>query len=193
VPRDGKSVTALNTALILSEIRHLKTLVVDGDFRRGSLAGMLNLAESPGLADVLQGQATYEEAVQETPVPNLFFMPAGHTQGRSAAEVLSDETTGSVFARFRDEYNYTIVDTPPATTVTDVGVIGQWCNGVIMVVRVNRTPEPIAQRAVRVLQVNNVAILGVLLVGDEARAPGYGYYRYYNYYRYYSSGGSRGR
>ena len=193
VPRDGKSVTTLNTALILSEIRHLKTLVVDGDFRRGSLADMLNLADSPGLADVLQGQATYEEAIQETPVPNLFFMSAGHTKGRSAAEVLSDETTGSVFARFRDEYNYTIVDTPPATTVTDVGVIGQWCNGVIMVVRVNKTPEPIAQRAVRVLQVNNVAILGVLLVGDEARAPGYGYYRYYNHYRYYYSGGSRGR
>ena len=191
VPRDGKSVTALNTAFTLSEIRHLKTIVVDGDFRRGSLAGMLNLPDSPGLADVLAGRASYEEALQETPVPNLFFMSAGHTKERSAAEALSDEITGSIFARFRGEFNYTIVDTPPATTVTDVGVIGQWCHGVIMVVRMNRTPEPIAQRAVRVLQVNNVPVLGVLLVGEEARAPGYGYYRYYNYYRYSYGGNSR--
>ncbi|MFQ5489911.1 MAG: CpsD/CapB family tyrosine-protein kinase [Phycisphaerae bacterium] len=184
-PRDGKSVTAANTAFILSEIRHLKVLVVDGDFRRSSLGGMLNMPKSPGLADVLRGEATYEEAMRETPIPNLSFMPAGDIQDRSAAEILSDEKTGSIFARFQREFHYTIVDTPPATTVTDVGIIGQWCNGVIMVVRINRTPEPIAQRAVRVLQVNNVPILGVLLVGNEARAPGYGYYRYYNYYRSY--------
>ncbi len=193
VPRDGKSVTALNAAFSLSEIRHLQTLVVDGDFRRGSLATMLNLPDSPGLADVLQGRATYEEALQATPLPNLFFMAAGHTKGRSAAEVLSDASAGAVFERYRKEFNYTIVDTPPATTVADVGVIGQWCHGVIMVVRLNKTPEPVAQRAVRVLQVNNVPILGALLVGDEARAPGYGYYRYYNYYRYYYSGAARGR
>lgn len=184
-PRDGKSVTAVNTAFILSEIRHLKVLLVDGDFRRSSLGTMLNIPKSPGLADVLRGEATYEEAIQETPVPNLHFMPAGNIKDRSAAEILSDEKTGPVFARFQRDFHYTIVDTPPATTVTDVGIIGQWCSGVIMVVRINKTPEPMAQRAVRVLQVNNVPILGVLLVGNETRAPGYGYYRYYNYYRSY--------
>jgi capsular exopolysaccharide synthesis family protein len=195
-PRDGKSVTALNTAFSLSEIRHLKVLVVDGDFRRGSLAEMLQLPDAPGLAEVLQGAASYEEALQETPMPNMYFMPAGHTQGRSAAELLSGEATGAVMERFRHEFHYTIVDTPPATTVTDVGIIGQWCSGVVMVVRINKTPEPIAQRAVRVLQVNNVPIIGVVLVGDESRAPGYGSYRYYNYYQYYyykGNGGGRGR
>lgn len=66
-----------------------------------------------------------------------------------------------------------------------MGIIGQWCDGVIAVVRLNRTPEPIAQRAIRLLQVNNIPILGVVLVGNDARAAGYSYYRYYNYYRYY--------
>lgn len=191
-PRDGKSVTALNTAFSLAEIRHLKVLVVDGDFRRGSLAELLNLPDSPGLAEVLKGSASYEDALQETPVPNLYFMPAGHTEDRSAAELLSGEATGAAIERFRHEFHYTIVDTPPATTVTDVGIIGQWCSGVVMVVRINKTPEPIAQRAVRVLQVNNVPIIGVVLVGDEGRTPGYGYYRYYNYYQYYYYKGNGG-
>ncbi len=187
LPRDGKSVTALNLAFILSEIRHLKVLVVDGDFRRGSLAQMQNMTSSPGLADVLRGTATYEEVIQPTVLPNLFFVSAGKTDGRSAAEVLSSDQAGSVFERFRTEFHYCIVDTPPATTVTDVGIIGQYCNGIIMVVRLHSTPEPAAKRAVRVLQANNIPIIGTVLVGNEAQGCGYyGYYRYYNnYYRYY--------
>ena len=145
-------------------------------------------SSSPGLADLLQGEATYEEVIQPTPWPNLFFVAAGQTRGRSAAEVLSAEGADAIFGAFRNQFHYTIIDTPPASTVTDVGIIGQWCNGVIMVVRLNRTPEPIAQRSVRLLQVNNIPILGVVLVGDAGRAAGYGYYRYYDYYRnYYGS------
>jgi len=153
---------------------------------------MLNLPKSPGLADILQGKATFEEAICQTQIPNLYCMPAGNTSGRGAAELLSEEETGVVFQRFQREFDYTIVDTPPATTVTDVGIIGKWCHGVIMVIRMNKTPEPMAQRAVRMLQVNNVAILGVLMVGDEGRAPGYGYSRYYNYYRYYYTDSGKG-
>ena len=58
IPREGKSVTSLNLGCVLAEIRHLKVLVVDGDFRRGSLAQMLDQAERPGLAEVLSSKAT---------------------------------------------------------------------------------------------------------------------------------------
>ncbi|HUU84357.1 MAG TPA: CpsD/CapB family tyrosine-protein kinase [Phycisphaerae bacterium] len=182
LPRDGKTVTALNTAFILAEIRHLRVLVVDGDFRRSSLAGMLKLGSSPGLAELLMGEASYEEVLQPTAAPNLFFVAAGQTHGRSAAEVLSSQSATSIFATFRNQFHYTIIDTPPASTVTDVGIIGQWCNGVIMVVRLDKTPEPMAQRAVRLLQANNIPILGTVLVGGDRRSGGYGYYRYYRYY-----------
>jgi Mrp family chromosome partitioning ATPase len=67
--------------------------------------------------------------------------------------------------------------------VTDVGIIGQMCNGVIMLVRLNFTPEPVARRAVRLLRVNKVPIMGCLLIGQDERSVGYGYA--YNYYRYY--------
>lgn len=190
VPKEGKSVTTLNLGCILAEIRHLKVLVVDGDFRRSSLAHMLNQPIGPGLADVLAGHATYEQVVQSTPIPNLNFIPAGSTQGRSAAELLTASSAQAAFKRLRDEYHYTIVDTPPATTVTDVGIIGQMCHGVIVIIRLHRTHEAAAKRAVRLLQVNNIPIVGCLLVGRDAPASGYYGYGYgyrYNYYRYYSS------
>ena len=101
---------------------------------------------------------------------------------QSNSELLSSQKANAVIRRFQTEFHYTLVDTPPATTVTDVGVIGQMCNGVIMLVRLNFTPEPMAQRAVRLLRVNKVPIVGCLLIGRSERG-GYGYsYGYYNYY-----------
>jgi capsular exopolysaccharide synthesis family protein len=192
VPKEGKSVTTLNLGCIFAEIRHLRVLVVDGDFRRSSLAGMLNQRDSsgPGLAEVLRGEARYEEALRKTPIDNLTFIAAGKTGHQSAAQLLTSASTKSIFKRMQNDFHYTIVDTPPATTVTDVGVIGQFCSGVIVIVRLHRTDEFAAKRAVRLLQVNNIPILGCLLVGRDTPLGRYGYgygygYSYYNYYRYY--------
>ena len=194
VPKEGKSVTSLNLGCILAEIRHLKVLVVDGDFRRSSLAQMLNQPSGPGLADVLAGKAKYDDVLRSTPIPNLTFLPAGSTQGRSAAELLATASAMPTFRRMQNDFHYTIVDTPPATTVTDVGIIGQMCSAVVMLVRLNRTHEGDAKRAVRLLQVNNIPVLGCLLVGRDGAGGRYGYgygygyrYNYYRYQNYYSS------
>lgn len=190
VPKEGKSVTTLNLGCILAEIRHLKILVVDGDFRRSSLAQMLNQPDGPGLAELFRGEVSYEEVLRDTPIPNLKFLPAGSTQKRSAAELLTEASAKPAFRRMQNDFHYTIVDTPPATTVTDVGIIGQMCTGVIVIVRLNRTHEAAAKRAVRLLQVNNISIIGCMVVGRDSPADGYGsgygYGYRYNYYRYYN-------
>jgi len=197
VPKEGKSVTALNLGCILAEVRHLRVVVVDADFRRGSLAHMLNQPPGPGLAELLDGQATYEQVLRNTPIPNLRFVPAGDTRGRSAAELLASARARPTLRHLQNEFHYTIVDTPPATTVTDVGIIGQLCTGVVVVVRLHRTDEAAAKRCVRLLQVNNVPIVGCLLIGRDAPGGRYGYgygYDYYRYYDYYmKSGEGRGK
>ncbi len=187
VPKEGKSVTTLNLGCSLAEIRHMKVVVVDCDFRRGSLARMLNQPDKPGLADVLCGEAGLQEVVRSTPIPNLMFVPAGNTRQHSATQLLTSPTARAVCHQLQTEFHYTLIDTPPATTVSDVGVIGQMCDGVIVVVRLHRTDEGAAKRAVRLLQVNNIPITGCLLVGRDAPGGHYGFnYGYgYNYYRYY--------
>ena len=182
-PREGKTVTAVNLAFTFAEIRHFNSLVVDADFRRSSLANVLNLRASPGLAELLTGEATYPEVIQRTPVPNLHFVAAGDLKGRNATELLGVLGSRAVFHWFESQYHFTFVDTPPATTVTDVGIIGQFCSGAIMVVRMHRTPEPLARCAARLLQVNNIPVVGCVLVGRGEPVAGYGYR--YNYYPYY--------
>ena len=186
-PREGKSVTTLNLSSTLAEIRHLKILAVDADFRRSSLAKMLDLPGGPGLADVLAGQADYEEVIQKTPIPNLYLIPAGSTGDRPAAELLASSGTRQIFRRMQNDFHYCMVDTPPATTVTDVGIVGQLCSGVIVIVRMNRSHQAVAKQAVKLLQVNNIPIMGCLVIGRDAPGERYGYGYGYYYHRYYNS------
>ncbi len=183
IPREGKSVTTMNLSWVMSEIRHFKVLMIDGDFRRSSLAKMMNVPEYPGLADLLRDECRLSDVIRPTPLPNLHIITAGTTQGFNAAELLSSQKIGNVFSECRRRYQYTFVDTPPASTVSDASVLASWCNGVLFVVRMGRTPEPVAQATLRALQANNVHILGCVAAGRCHRTGTYG--RYYGYYRYY--------
>ena len=188
IPREGKSVTTANLGMILSEIRHFKVLCVDVDFRRSRLGHLFGCHGKKGMANMLRGEADFDEVIQPTPIPNLYFVAAGETSGSNAADLLASMRTTAIFRRFQSEFHYTLVDTPPATTVTDVGIIGQVCSGVILLVRLNFTPEPMARRALRLLKVNNIPVIGCVLIGHEDRAGyGYGYGSNYYYYRYYGS------
>ncbi len=187
IPREGKSVTTVNLAFSMAEIRHLKIIMVDADLRHSSMGRLLGGQSSPGLADVLAGEATLEQVIRATPVPNLYYLAAGRTHGRSATELLSAQTARSVFTRLKKEFHYSIVDTPAATSVADVGILGPWTSGVIMVIRMHRTPEPLARRAIKHLSNNNIPIMGCIVIGDNDPTSAYG--RRYNYHCYYGSDG----
>ena len=185
LPAEGKSVTTLNLAFVLAELRHLRVLVVDGDFRRHSLARMLGVTPEPGLSEMILGKISMDQARQATVVENLHFIPAGSLGDSNAADLLSSPTSASLFEQFHEQYHYVLIDTPPATTVADVGIIGQLCDGVLLVVRMNHTPEPLVKRAVRFLRANKVNLIGCIPAGYDEQSARYPYrYRYYGYYRY---------
>jgi len=86
---DGKSVTTANLGAVFAEVRHLRVLLVDADFRRSKLPALFGLDTQPGLIDVLMGQADIDQIVQQTPVGNLQLIAAGNTRGINPAELLS--------------------------------------------------------------------------------------------------------
>jgi capsular exopolysaccharide synthesis family protein len=186
VPGEGKSVTTLNLAFVLAEMQHLNILVVDGDFRRHSLASMLGVAASPGLAEVIRQPADWQQVVQSTPVRNVHFIASGSIGQHNATELLGSKNAVELFTQLQQRYHYVLVDTPPVNTVADVGIIGQMCHAVLLVVRMHATPEPLVKRAARFLQANNIAIAGCILAGHDERSSHYAYrYRYYGYYDTY--------
>lgn len=170
VPREGKSVTAANLAVAMSEVRQMRILAVDCDLRQAGLGKLLHHRPSPGLAEVLAGNAYLKDAIHPTPLDNLFFLPAGDCGAIGPTELLSSTGAARVFEEIRDSFDYTLVDTPPVQQVSDVGVIGGLCTGVVMVVRMNHTDSQIVRQTLRWLQSNNLKVLGCIAAACSLKA-----------------------
>jgi succinoglycan biosynthesis transport protein ExoP len=178
VPEEGKSVSALNLALVMAEGGEHRILLVDADFRRASLARLLNLQRSPGLAEVLRREVRVDDALRPTPLPNLKVLPAGKVTDNAYGELLGSGHTAALFTEFRSAFDYTFLDTPPITTVSDVSLLAPQCDGALVVIQMHGASEPTVQQAIRTLQANNIRVLGAILSRFDRHGPGY--YDYYD-------------
>ncbi len=183
IPEEGKSVSTVNLGLIMAEGGEHRILIIDADFRRPSIPRMLGLDDHTGLADVLRGDVGLDQAIQPTPFPNLKLLSAGKVRDTSHSELLGGPNTEAVLDELRHQFDYTFVDTPPVTTVSDVCLLAPYCDGAIIVVQMRRTPEPTVQQAIRTLQANNVKVVGSILSKSRDRGSGY-YASYYSSYYY---------
>ena len=175
---DGKSVSAVNTAGALSLKSEGKILLLDADLRKSAIHTLLGLPESPGLADVLKGACTLDEALVHTQdFPNLFVLPAGAPVD-NPVELLDSAAWQALCVRLRGLFRHVIVDSPPVGAVADYDLIQAACDGVILVVRPNHTDRRLCQKALDNLP--KAKFLGVLLncVPDwnPARHAGGDYY-----------------
>ncbi len=175
VPREGKSVTTANLAVTMAEVRHMNVLAVDCDFRQGSLAKLYKLPNSPGLSDVLAGRAKLNDVITKTPLGNLSLLPAGTCRNINPTELLNSTEAVRVFDEIRERYHYTLVDTPPVQWLSDVGVIGALCSGIVLVVRMNKTASHLVRQSYHWLQANNLEVLGCIAADCSAKGARYEY------------------
>lgn len=175
VPREGKSVTTANLSIVMAEVRHLNVLAVDGDLRQGSLARLYRMPNSPGLVDVLAGRSTLEEAILPTPLGNLSFLPAGDCRGLNPAEMLNSRAAVRCFDEIRERFHFSLVDTPPVRRLSDVGVIGALCTGIVMIVRMNKTASHLVRQSLHWLQANNLDVIGCIAADCCVRGARYEY------------------
>jgi capsular exopolysaccharide synthesis family protein len=158
---DGKSITAINLAGVLSLRSESRVLLVDGDFRKPNVHFQLGIPESPGLADILEGRCEPLEAIVATDeFPNLFLMAAGQPID-NPAELLQSSRWPSTAAWLKKQFRYIIMDSPPIAAVADYDLLQSACDGVIVVVRPDHTSRPACKRALE--SVPKDKLLGVLL------------------------------
>ncbi|GMV98505.1 MAG: CpsD/CapB family tyrosine-protein kinase [Phycisphaerae bacterium] len=173
LPREGKTVTTANLAFSLAELRHLRVAMIDLDFRQRGLTRLLGAEGRPGIAEVIRGETHLAEVCIPVVRANLHLIPAGDAQSMSSSELLTGERVRSVFREISERFHYALIDTPPANTVADIGLIAPLCHSVLIVIRMNRTPEPMVRRCVRMLQANGVPITGSILAGYCEESAGF--------------------
>jgi capsular exopolysaccharide synthesis family protein len=159
--RDGKSLTALNLAGALSLKATARVLLIDTDFRRPSIHIQIGFPESPGLADVFEGKCRLEEAIIRTvQFPSLHVLTAGERRA-NPAELLDSPQWDALCARFREMFEYVILDSPPMAAVADYDLIQAVCDGVIVVVRPDHTNRKACFELIDKVPKNK--LLGVLM------------------------------
>ena len=173
---DGKSFVASNLALAFADTG-LRTLLVDGDVRRGRLHRTLGATRRPGLTDLLEGTVAWEQAVQTTPYKNLAFISCGF-RSQAGPALLSSVTMARLLDGVRTSYEAVVVDSPPLAAGADGLALATVTGSLVLVLRAGVSDRELTETKLGVLTHLPVRVLGAVL--NDVR-PG-GAYRYYSYY-----------
>lgn len=174
-PGDGKSFVAANLAMSFSEAG-FRTVLVDGDTRRGSLHRMFELPLGPGLTEYLSGLADVTTVVRPTQHPRLAIVSSGKRLQRSP-ELLTSPALAVLATDLRSRYDVTVFDTPPLAAGIDAYAISAAALNMVLVLRIGKTERRMAAAKLEVMDRLPVAVLGVVLncvrLGGE-----FAYYRF---------------
>lgn len=174
---EGKTITAINLSVTFAQDLNKKSiLLVDADLRKGTLAKALGLKPEKGFSDILSNGASPDEALLNIGIDNLHILPAGN-RPHNPVELLSSYKAKQVISEFRQKYDYLIFDCPPVIPVTDSGVLGPLCDGVLMVLQAGRTQRGVIVHAQDRLQAVRARVLGYVMTNIEYHIPEY-IYRY---------------
>lgn len=185
-PGDGKSTLVAALALTQRE-GGLRAAIVEADFRRPVQGRLLGLHGQGGLAEVLAGRLSVEEAMQEVGrVPAESAVNAPHAEDRSSVAV-TEELGGTVSVLagapgipnppallgrpamaelprgLAEDYDYVLLDAPSPLRVSDAMPLLAAVDGIVLVARVGHTRETSAVRLVQLLkQTPSAPVLGVV-------------------------------
>lgn len=173
---EGKSITLLNLAISFAEAGS-KVLLIDADMRRPAVARLLMEKASPGLSNVLAGLDNWDDAIRQDIYPNLDVLFSGDVPP-NPSELLGSEKMGDLIDKMSQRYDYILVDTPPVNVVSDACIVANLLDGVLMLVRNNRSRKDNVKRAVDSLRLTGAKVLGFVLNGVELE--GDAAYAYYN-------------
>lgn len=172
---EGKSITLINLAISIAEAGD-KVLLIDADMRRPAMARLLVEKATPGLSGVLAGLVEADEAIRKDMYPNLDILFSGETPP-NPSELLSSEKLQEMINTMAKNYDYILVDTPPVNVVSDACIVANLLDGVLMLVRKDRSRKDDVKRAVDSLRLTGAKPLGFVLNGVTLESgKSYGYY-----------------
>ena len=154
----------------------MRTLVVDGDLRTRGLSKLIGAPSGPGLADILEGRARYEEAILGTDHPNLFALAAGSAVG-APPELLAGSQWKEFLGWASETFKLVLIDGPPILGLSDIDLMANGCDGVLMVVRANRTKRNLLRKAASTIDPKKN--LGVIFNATDSDIHKSYYHAYY--------------
>jgi protein-tyrosine kinase len=184
VASEGKTLTASNLALTMSESYRQDTLLIDADLRRPSIDQVFKLSKGAGLLEGLKSPQQRQIAVRRVS-EFLSILPAG-IPAADPMEALTSDRMQQLVREAARTFDWVIIDTPPVALLPDANLLASLADGALLVVRAGATPYNLVKRAIDAL--GRERLLGVILNGSDPALMEHSHYFYGYYHR---SGGPK--
>lgn len=174
IPGEGKTTTAANLAVLLSQAGR-RVVLVDADLRRPRVDKVFMIDRSMGLTSNIAGEAVDMTAI---PISDHLSVIASGPLPPNPGELLSGARMSAVIEDLKRRFDYVVVDCAPALSVSDAGALSQLVDGVIVVVQARRTSIPQLHKSLGTLDQVRAPILGLVLNRADRDSSSYGEYGY---------------
>ncbi|UVI31519.1 CpsD/CapB family tyrosine-protein kinase [Paenibacillus spongiae] len=159
--KEGKTLTAMNLAVSMAQ-QGKRILIIDAHVKKADLSAMFNLSEHVGLTNVLTGRAELLDTVHATDIGKLDVLASG-TSMDHISELLQPRSMKEILDSGKEHYDMMIIDAPPVLHASEVKLLAHYCDGVIMVVRNNRTKNAAAAAAKETLAFSGAKMMGIIM------------------------------
>ncbi|MGH8068029.1 MAG: GumC family protein [Candidatus Entotheonellia bacterium] len=173
VKNEGKTLTALNLALVMARDFGKKTLLVEGDFKNPAISTYTHIAADGGLSDILLNKSDIQSTAVTFGHDNLVVLPMVKSVKNSVG-LLSSQEMSKLLEILKERYDFVLIDSPPVLALPDMNIIERLVDGIILVVRAEKTPQHAVVTAIESLATDK--LIGIIL-NDMKQLPS----RYYRY------------
>ncbi|MGA0567124.1 polysaccharide biosynthesis tyrosine autokinase [Rathayibacter sp. KR2-224] len=178
-PGDGKTFISSNLALAWARTGK-RVVLVGGDLRKPGLDEYFGeVANGPGLTELLQAAAVHGSApsvdeiaanLNRTKFRGLSILPAG-SEPWDPADLLAVDGLGEIIAALRSLCDIVVIDSPPALALVDASLLAAHADGAVLVASIRRTRRKLLGETVHALAGNGISVLGVVANRSKRRIP----------------------
>jgi len=172
---EGKSTIAANLSCALAKRQEQKTLLLEGDLRRPSLAQQLGLGKISGLSELLQGEPAPAMNIYQLEGLGFWILPAG-SPPRNPLELMQSGKLSLLMDQLAGWFDWIVIDSPPVLPLADTSVWMRLADAVLLATRPGKTAKRQLQRALEAVEQSK--LLGALINGSTEATLG-DYYHYY--------------
>lgn len=185
-PSSGKTFMSVNLAVSFA-IKGKKTLVIDGDLRRGSASEYVH-SPKQGLCDYLSGRVDdwHGLTVNYGGFENCSILPAGKLPP-NPTELLEMPRLETLIAELRKEYDYIFIDCPPVDIVADTRIIDSFADRTVFVIRTGIMERSMLSDLETLYRERRYKNMAVILNGTLSGSGRYAYHYGYKYGAYYGN------
>lgn len=179
IPGEGKSCVSSNFAIVLAQ-KGARVLILDADLRRPMQHIQFGVPNKEGLSNLILNDTATPSFYNPIPtLPNLFLLTAGQ-KVPLPSEALGSTKFHSLLARWEEEFDFVIIDTPPMLIVSDSLPVASWADSLVLVTRYNMTPIAALKRMRDILRRTHAHVVGVVMndmpFAEADKYGGYGGY-----------------